>query len=92
MAQKRMHLRISGRVQGVFFRHNGKKHSQKLGLHGWIKNLDDGRVEIIAEGEEGKLRELLAFCKKGPLMSRVDKVEEEWTDSKEEFDYFSIRY
>ena len=56
---KRIHLIISGDVQGVFFRHNTNKVGNRLGLKGFVRNLPDGKVEVVAEGDEKKLRELI---------------------------------
>jgi len=89
---KRIHIFVSGFVQGVFFRASTQKKTKELDLKGWVSNLDDGRVEILAEGSEEKLKELLKWLKKGPLISRVEKVDFEWEDFKEEFDSFEIRY
>ena len=61
---KQLHLIITGRVQGVFFRHHTKKLAKKLNFMGWIRNNPDGTVELIAEGEEEKLKQLIEFCKK----------------------------
>ena len=55
---KRIHVIISGRVQGVFFRYNTNKVANKLGLKGFVRNLSDGCVEVVAEGSEDKLKEL----------------------------------
>ena len=92
MTLKRIHIIISGRVQGVFFRHNIKKLALKLGITGWVKNTADRKVEAVAEGEEEKISQLLAFCKKGPLMASVEKVGQEVLSGEKEFDYFSIRF
>ena len=59
MAQKRIHAFFSGKVQGVGFRYTTKQYATKLGLIGWVKNLPDARVEMVAEGEEKQLTTLL---------------------------------
>ena len=92
MAKKRIHIIVSGRVQGVFYRLSTKRKAKILNLTGWVKNLSDGTVEIIVEGEEDNLRKLLAWCRKGPLIARVDDMKTEWKEFKGEFEYFSIRY
>ncbi|MBS3098483.1 acylphosphatase [Candidatus Woesearchaeota archaeon] len=89
---KRLHIIVSGRVQGVFFRHNTNIVANKLGLKGYVRNTGDGNVEVIAEGPEDKLRELVEFCKKGPLGARVDNVKLSYEEPKNEFDCFSIKY
>lgn len=88
---RRTHLIIHGRVQGVFFRHNAKKIANKLGVSGWVRNTDDS-VEVVAEGKDGALDRLIEWCKKGPMGSRVDKVEIKEEKFKGEFRDFSIIY
>ena len=68
---KRYHIFVSGRVQGVFFRANTIEVANKLGIKGWVRNLKDGRVEIVAEGSEDKLNELVEWLKKGPILAKV---------------------
>ena len=89
---KRLHLIIKGRVQGVFFRVSTKKKANYLNLSGWVKNLANGDVEVVAEGEKEKLQELLKWTWQGPPSARVDDIEASWEEYKEEFDTFSIRY
>lgn len=72
---KRVHLYISGIVQGVFYRQNTKEQALVLNLKGWVKNLDDGRVEAIVEGETGNINKLIQWCNKGPSHSKVENVE-----------------
>ena len=71
MAKMRAHIFVSGRVQGVFFRQKTKQQAEILGVKGWVKNLDDGRVEAIFEGEEEDVKALVDFCKKGPKGATV---------------------
>ena len=78
MAEKRMRVLVEGRVQGVFFRANTKKKAEKLGLSGWVKNLDDGRVEAVFEGEGKGLQEILGFCERGPKLAKVEDVSVEY--------------
>ncbi|MHA1379105.1 MAG: acylphosphatase [Candidatus Helarchaeota archaeon] len=92
MVKKRIHAWISGRVQGVFFRWETRELAIKLNIKGWAKNLKDGKVEIIAEGEEEKLRELIKFLHKGPTYARVSNVELKWEEFRNEFEQFLIRY
>ena len=92
MTNKRFHAYISGRVQGVFFRWETKDLANKLKIKGWAKNLRDGRVEVVAEGEEEALRKLEQFLHKGPTYARVTKVELEWEQFKNEFDQFFVKY
>ena len=92
MTKKRIHIIVSGRVHGVFYRLSTKRRAKILNLTGWVRNLSDGTVEIIAEGEEDNLRKLIGWCHKGPLIARVENVNVKWQEFKGEFEYFSIRY
>jgi acylphosphatase len=79
MADKaRLHVLIEGRVQGVFFRAATRDEAGALGLAGWVRNLADGRVEAIFEGERPALEKLLAWCRRGPPYAYVDHLEVEW--------------
>ncbi len=89
---KCIHLIISGRVQGVFFRHHTNIEANKLGLKGFVRNTPNGDVEVIAEGPEDKLNQLIAFCKKGPDSAEVTDVKIEYQEPKNEFNSFSVRY
>lgn len=71
----RIHLKIYGRVQGVFFRSAARKMMEELGLKGWVRNCDDGSMETEVEGEEGAIEQYCAWCKKGPLRAKVEKVD-----------------
>ncbi len=86
----RAHVWISGRVQGVFFRAHTKEVAEKLGLTGWVRNLPDGRVEAVFEGEEEAVKEAIEWCKRGPPLARVEKVEVRYEDPTGEFRDFRI--
>lgn len=88
----RAHIIIEGRVQGVFYRSNTKKMADKLGVKGWIRNLPDGRVEAVFEGEKEDIKKLLSWCWVGPPGAKVTNIEVEWEDYVEEFKEFSIIY
>lgn len=90
--KKRVHLLISGKVQGVFFRANTRDQARRLGLSGWVRNLPDGRVEAVAEGEEERLKELIDWCHHGPPGAIVRAVEVRWEDFRGEFSDFEVRY
>ena len=70
----RAHVFISGMVQGIFFRSETRKEAKKLGVKGWVRNLSDGRVEAVFEGEEREVEALVEFCKRGPPRARVTDV------------------
>lgn len=89
---KRIVLKIYGVVQGVFYRVKTVEIAKNLGLSGWVKNESDGTVKIVAEGDEQKLKELLAWCWKGPLYAKVENIKVRWEDYKDEFEGFEIRY
>jgi len=94
MDQSKKHIRISGRVQGVGFRHFTKQNAQRLNLNGWVKNLPDGDVEAVFVGDEGNVTEMLEKMKSGPRTARVDdlSVDEENEVLQESFDGFSVRH
>jgi acylphosphatase len=72
---KRYHVWISGRVQGVFFRANTGKQARLLGLTGWVRNLPDGRVETVFEGESSAVEAMLIWCKRGTPPARVERID-----------------
>jgi len=88
----RAHVVISGRVQGVFFRSETQDEAVRQGLTGWVRNLPDGRVEAVFEGEKDRVEALIEFCRRGPPGARVTRVEVTWRDYTGEFKSFSIRY
>ena len=90
--KRRIHLFISGIVQGVYFRHNTLKNALSLGLTGWVKNLSDGRVECVAEGEERALEKLCAWCAGGPYGASVESVTKTYEEFSGEYNTFSIAY
>jgi len=75
MKKRRVHVWITGRVQGVFFRAYTRDAAQLIGVTGWVRNLPDGRVEAILEGEADKVEKMIEWCREGSPMSRVDRVE-----------------
>jgi len=92
MSGIRIRALVSGRVQGVFFRAETREQARRLGLCGWVRNLPDGNVEVLAEGDEQPVRALLTWCRSGPPHARVDAVEEFPETFSGEFDTFSITY
>ena len=90
--KKRHHVIISGRVQGVAFRAFTKKKADSLGLVGWVKNITQGRVEAVYEGDEASVLAMTDWCRHGPILARVDKMEQyEETVTGEYYD-FQILY
>ena len=85
-----VHVLISGRVQGVWFRASTKKKADELGIHGWVRNTSDGKVEAVFEGEEEKVDEMIKWCHIGPPLARVKKVEVEKKIPTNAFKEFSI--
>ena len=70
----RVRLRISGRVQGVWYRGATQAEAHRLGVRGWVRNLHDGDVEALLEGEDSAVRTLVAWCRRGPSGARVTNV------------------
>jgi acylphosphatase len=92
MSVKRVHIYVSGRVQGVNYRRFTQQISRILGLTGWVRNLPDRRVEFVAEGEEENLEELIKRCKEGPTLAIVRDMEVIYEPPTGELDDFIIRY
>jgi len=86
------HVLISGKVQGVWFRANTKEKARQLNIKGWVRNLPDGRVEAVFQGEKEMVEEMIKWCYKGPPLAEVEDVEVEWKEPEEEFEDFSILY
>ena len=89
---RRLTARIEGRVQGVGFRAFVVRHARRLCLRGAARNLPDGGVEVIAEGDEARLRELLTALRQGPPGSAVTEVEATWGEASGEFPDFRVTY
>ena len=92
MSQKRVHVFVTGRVQGVFFRQATKVIAIKNNVTGWVRNLDDGRVEILIEGENKSVDSVIEWCNYGPANSRVDNIEVTNEDYSGNFESFEVRY
>jgi len=88
----RLHIRVSGDVQGVFFRAGAQSEAKRLGLRGWVRNVNDSSVEALAEGAKSALDEFLQWCSKGPAGASVSEVKYEWMEATGEFKGFRIRY
>jgi acylphosphatase len=82
---------ISGRVQGVGFRSFAGRYANAFGLTGWVKNLYDGRVEVVAEGEKAKILPYIRLLEEGSTWSRVDNISVEWQECKGDLTSFRIK-
>jgi len=89
---KRVHLLISGRVQGVCFRMYTQAEAERRLLTGWVRNLWDGRVEVCAEGEQDALASFVAWCRHGPRHARVTGFEAQYAEATGEFGSFDVTY
>lgn len=87
---KRLHIFYSGRVQGVGFRYTAQETAQRLGLSGWVRNRRDGRVQVLAEGDEPTLNAFILAMQNGPLGPNIRHAEITWHDATGEFVSFTI--
>jgi acylphosphatase len=78
---ERLHAVVRGDVQGVGFRYFVQRKAQQLGLRGWVRNNEDGSVELVAEGERDPLELLKRAVEEGPRMARVDRVDAQWSSA-----------
>lgn len=90
--KSRAHVFVAGRVQGVFFRSATKHNADRFNVKGWIRNLSDGRVEAVFEGEKEAVQKLIDFCKHGPSSARVTNIRLTWENYTREFANFKIKY
>lgn len=88
----RVHVVISGRVQGVFYRASTAEKADELGLTGWVCNTQDGDVEAVFEGDEAAVEEMLRWCRRGPALAKVTNVKTTPEQFTGEFTKFSIRF
>jgi acylphosphatase len=87
----RAHVYVSGRVQGVFFRSETRDEAVRHDVTGWVRNLPDGRVEAVFEGEKENVDRLIEFCRRGPPGAYVTKVDVSWEPYTGEFRNFKVR-
>lgn len=90
MAQKQLQMVVHGMVQGVYFRASTQREARRIGITGWVKNRGDGAVEIVAEGEEDAVKDLLAWAQHGPSTARVEGVDTRWRSYTGDFSEFKI--
>ena len=91
MSQLALHAWVTGRVQGVWFRQSTREQAEFHNVRGWVRNLSDGRVEVMMVGEPNAVRQLEAWLSIGPELARVADVEVELVDTPEAFDGFEVR-
>ncbi|ODS36746.1 MAG: acylphosphatase [Candidatus Altiarchaeales archaeon WOR_SM1_86-2] len=87
----RAHVYISGMVQGVFYRASTRDAAKRIGVAGWVRNLPNGDVEAVFEGEKERVERMIEWCRSGPRAARVDDVRVEWEPPQDEDD-FAVRY
>ncbi len=87
-----LRVTVSGKVQGVFYRSTAQEVADKLDLTGYVRNLEDGSVEIFAEGDKEKLTKLRDWCSKGPKGAKVNDMQFEWGEFSGTFKNFIIRH
>jgi len=88
----RAHLMISGRVQGVCYRMETKFAADRIGTFGWVRNMQDGRVEALVEGSQNQVEALIEWCRTGPPAARVHDIEITWEPYRGEFHSFEVTY
>ena len=92
MDEKQAHVWVTGRVQGVFFRAHTRDEARKLGLKGWVRNVPDGRVEAVFQGDPGAIEAAIDWCRTGPPFASVMEVEVTWEPVSAYQDIFEVRY
>jgi acylphosphatase len=90
--KKNVHVLISGRVQGVWYRASTKQKAEELGITGWVRNTKDGNVEATFEGEEEKIDEMINWCYKGPSLAKVSNIDIKNNQEIIGFDEFKIKH
>ena len=90
LSHRRIQLRISGKVQGVYYRSSASEKARVLGLHGTVRNLPTGDVELIAEGRSPDLESLIGWCKLGPPAAQVAAVDVRYEDATGEYRDFRV--
>lgn len=92
MAQVRAHVLVSGRVQGVFYRDHAQRQANARGVTGWVRNLADGRVEAVFEGDEKAVNQMVAWCRRGSPNAFVTDVHIGLEPYTGDFQGFRVRY
>jgi len=89
---ERVRVRVTGLVQGVGFRYATYREAQRLGLCGWVRNVPDGAVEALFEGDGAILDAMLAWCERGPALARVDSLTIDRSEAEGSFSGFEIAF
>ena len=89
--RERAQVRVTGRVQGVFFRDSARRQAERLGLSGWVSNAPDGSVEAVFEGPSEGVKELVRWCEQGPPDAAVDHVDAEFGPPRDDLKGFEVR-
>ena len=84
------HVFISGIVQGVGFRYFVRNNARRLGLTGWVQNIEDGGVEAVFQGDKESIEKIIGLCRKGPFLAEVKHIGFEWEEGKEKFKEFLV--
>ncbi|MCK4665756.1 acylphosphatase [Candidatus Dependentiae bacterium] len=92
MVQNRVLVEVFGRVQGVCFRYYAVERAKSLDLTGYVRNCLDGSVEVIAEGDEDRLRSFVDWTREGSPASRVREIKVTWDEFRDEFDNFTVKF
>jgi acylphosphatase len=90
--QTQAHVFIAGRVQGVNYRYYTRQRAVELNLRGWVRNMMDGRVEAVFQGDQIQVEKILKWCEHGPPSARVTDVEVKWQKPSETFSNFDIKF
>jgi acylphosphatase len=88
---KRAHVRVSGQVQGVFFRDSTRQKAEELGLAGWVRNVSGGQVEALFEGPSEKVEEMVRWCEEGPQRASVENVDTDFENAEGDLEGFEVR-
>jgi acylphosphatase len=88
---QRARVRVSGQVQGVFFRDSTRRKAEELGLAGWVKNVPDGQVEALFEGPSREVREMVRWCEEGPQRASVENVDTNFESAGGDLEGFQVR-
>ena len=87
---ERAHVKISGQVQGVFFRDSTRQKAEELGLKGWVKNVSDGGVEALFEGPSDRVRKMVRWCEEGPQQASVENVDTNFENASGDLEAFEV--